>query len=143
MRVGTDDITIRVYSDETGGALVAADVRMPAGGGPPLLHRHGPAEVYRVDRGELAIYLEDGAGAVRRHVTRAGEVVHIPAARAHTIRNESTADAEAYVIFTPGATMERFVHAAAALGADATPDAIVAVAEGHGVTFAGPVPAAG
>jgi oxalate decarboxylase/phosphoglucose isomerase-like protein (cupin superfamily) len=140
MRIGSDDITIRVSSGETGGRLVAADVQMPAGGGPPLLHRHDPAEVYRVVRGELAIYLEDAAGAIGRHLTRAGDVIHIPPGRAHTVRNESRVGAEAYVVFTPGEAMERFVHAAAGLAADAGPDDVVAVARRHGLTFAGPVP---
>jgi oxalate decarboxylase/phosphoglucose isomerase-like protein (cupin superfamily) len=140
VRVGTDQITIRVSALETGGALLAAEVRMPAGGGPPLLHRHAAAEVYRVEDGELAIYLEEDAGAVRRLVTRAGDVVHIPAGQAHTVRNESAAGAGAYVVFTPGADMERFVHAAASLGDAPTPDAVAAVAGRHGVTFAGPVP---
>jgi hypothetical protein len=48
--------------------------------------------------------------------------------------------AEAYVVFTPGEAIERFVRAAAALAPDAGPDDVVAVAQRHGVTFAGPVP---
>jgi oxalate decarboxylase/phosphoglucose isomerase-like protein (cupin superfamily) len=138
LRVGGDEIRFRVTSAETAGALLAADVRMAAGGGPPLLHRHEPAEVYRVEEGELAIYLEDDDGAIRRHRTRAGDVVHIPARRAHTIRNESDAAARAFVLFTPGAAMEAFVRGAAGLD---RPEEVVALAERHGMTFAGPVPA--
>jgi mannose-6-phosphate isomerase-like protein (cupin superfamily) len=59
IRVGHDDITIHVDSEESGGALLAVEVRMPPGGGPPAMHRHPSAEVYRVERGELAIYRED------------------------------------------------------------------------------------
>lgn len=136
MRVGTDHITIHVTSGETGGALLAAEVAMPAGGGPPRPHRHDAAEVYRVERGELAIYLEGDDGRLRRRLTRAGDVVHIAGGRAHTIRNESDAEARAYVVFTPGDAMERFVRAAAALGPDARPPQILAVAQRHGVTFA-------
>ncbi|WCB96086.1 hypothetical protein DSM104299_04841 [Baekduia alba] len=142
MRVGTDQITIRVSAAETGGTVLAADVRMPAGGGPPLLHRHDAAEIYRVDAGELAIYLEDEHGTVTRRATRAGDVVHIPSGHAHTIRNESAAPSRAYVLFAPGDAMERFVHAAAALADPPAPEAVAAVARRHGVTFAGPLPLA-
>ena len=135
LRVGTDELTFRVSSD----ALLAVEVRIPAGGGPPLLHRHDPAEVYRIERGALAIYLEED-GDVRRIPAAAGDVVHIPGGVAHTIRNESGADAEAYVVFSPGAPIERFMRAAGAL-ADPTPADVLAVAERHGVTFGGPVPA--
>jgi oxalate decarboxylase/phosphoglucose isomerase-like protein (cupin superfamily) len=140
VRVGTDTINIRVSARDTAGALLAAEVRMPAGGGPPLLHRHAATEVYRVDAGELAIYLEGDDGTIARRPTRAGDVVAIPGGRAHTIRNESAEAAEAYVVFTPGAAMERFVHAAAALEDPPSPAQVVAVAERHGVTFAGPLP---
>ena len=112
---------------------------MPAGGGPPLLHRHDPAEVYRVERGELTVYVEE-EGAVRRIPAAAGDVVHIPGGAAHTIRNESGAEAAAYVVFAPGAPMERFMRAAGALADPGAAD-VVALAERHGVTFGGPVPA--
>ncbi|HEY8583438.1 MAG TPA: hypothetical protein VIL49_10845, partial [Capillimicrobium sp.] len=47
-RVGADEIRLRVTSAASEGELLAAEVTMPAGGGPPLLHRHASAEVYRV-----------------------------------------------------------------------------------------------
>ena len=143
LRVGTDEITFRVTSGQTGGALLAAEVRMPPGGGPPALHRHDPDEVYRLERGRLAIYVEDDAGQVRRLVAGPSDVVHIAGGRAHTIRNESDADALAYVVFTPGTAMEGFVRAAARLAGDGPPAAadVLALAERHGIRMAGPVPA--
>lgn len=123
--VGSDEIVLHVTSE----AILAAEVRIPPGGGPPGLHRHAPEEVYRVERGTLAIYTEDG-GELRRLDAGPGDVVHIPAGQAHTVRNESDADVEAYVVFSPGPPMERFVRAAAALepGGD-----VVALAARHGV----------
>ncbi len=128
IRVGSDEITLRV----TSAALLVADVTLPAGGGPPALHRHAPEEVYRLERGELVIYREDDAGEVERIVTGPGDVVHIPGGRAHTIRNESGAPAEAHVAFAPGAEMEAFIRAAGALG-EPTPEAVLALAERHGI----------
>lgn len=127
LSVGTDELTFRVTSAESDGALLAVEVRLPAGGGPPALHRHAAAELYRVERGELAIYLEDD-----RIPAGPGAVVHIPGGHAHTVRNESGADAHAYVVFAPGTEIERFMRAAGAL---ATPDPseVMALAERHGI----------
>ena len=130
LQVGTDELTFRVTSEQSDGALLAIEVLLPPGGGPPALHRHAPAEVYRVQRGELAIYVEDDAGEVDRIATSAGSVVHIPGGRAHTVRNESDADAHAYVVFTPGTEIERFMRAAGAL---ADPAEVMALAERHGI----------
>jgi len=137
VRVGSDEIEFRVSSNEIGGALAAADVRIPAGGGPPMLHRHAPSELYRVDRGELALYVEDEHGSIDRTVARAGCAVAIPGGREHTVRNESGAEARAFVVFSPGAEMERFVRAAADLAEDDPPplERIVALAEAHGISM--------
>jgi mannose-6-phosphate isomerase-like protein (cupin superfamily) len=129
--VGSDEIVLRVSSD----AILAAEVRIPPGGGPPALHRHAPDEVYRVERGELAIYTDEDGGR-RRRVLAPGDVAHLPGGRPHTVRNESDADVAAYVVFSPGAPMERFVRAAAALspGGD-----VLALAARHGVEIMDPL----
>jgi quercetin dioxygenase-like cupin family protein len=121
IRVGADELQFQVTSE----ALLAVEVRMPPGGGPPGLHRHPPHELYRGVSGEFAIYLGD-----ERVTLRPGEVVHIPAGTPHTVRNESAQEARAFVVFTPGAEMERFVRAAAA-----DPGKVVALAERHGIEF--------
>jgi mannose-6-phosphate isomerase-like protein (cupin superfamily) len=121
LKVGSDEITLHVSS----AALLATEVTIPAGGGPPGLHRHPSEELYRVESGELAIYRED-----ERIVAGPGSVTHIPSGAAHTVRNESDADARAYVVFSPGTEMEAFVRAVATRPAD-----IVALAEEHGIEF--------
>jgi oxalate decarboxylase/phosphoglucose isomerase-like protein (cupin superfamily) len=135
MRVGSEEIESRVTSEELGGELAAAEVRMPAGGGPPMLHRHAASELYRVEQGEFAFYLEDDGGKVWRTVATAGEVVAIAAGREHTIRNESAAAAIAFVVYAPGAAMEAFAHAAARLAVDGPPASqrVMAVAAEHGI----------
>ena len=65
MKVGNDEIEFEVTTADGAGGLVAAAVRMPPGGGPPALHRHGPSELYRVERGEFAFYVEAADGAIR------------------------------------------------------------------------------
>ena len=121
IRVGADELTFKVTSE----ALLAVEVRMPPGGGPPGLHRHPPDELYRGERGEFTIYLED-----ERITLGPGDVVYIPGGVAHTVRNETADEALAYVVFSPGAEMEAFVRAAAE-----DPAAVVALAQRHGIEF--------
>ena len=128
LKVGRDEITLRLDSEGSGGTMVAAEVTIPAGGGPPALHRHPSAELYRVQRGELALYLGD-----ERIPAAEGAVVHIPGGMAHTVRNETDAEAQAFVVFTPGTEMERFVRAVAA-----SPGDVVALAEEHGIEMLAP-----
>jgi len=142
LTVGTDEITLRVTSQATAGALLAADVRLPAGGGPPMLHRHEPAELYRLDRGELTLYVEDDDGDIQRITAQPGAVVHIPGGRAHTVRNESRDEARAFVVFTPATAIERFIRRAATLATTGMPriEDVLALAEQHGIEMAGPLP---
>ena len=141
INVGGDELTLRVTSDQSDGAILAFDVRIPAGGGPPLLHRHGAFEIYRVERGELAFYLEDEHGDVQRAVVHSGAVVAIPGGREHTVRNESAAEARAFVMFAPGSEMQCFVRAAGELGADGAPEIedVLALADAHRVTITRPL----
>jgi oxalate decarboxylase/phosphoglucose isomerase-like protein (cupin superfamily) len=135
LKVGSDEITLHVTSESSDGALVACDVTIPPGGGPPGMHRHPSAEVYRGEEGVLAVYVEDGAGVVQRIALTPGVTVHIPGGRPHTVRNESPFEARAYVTFVPGSEMEQFVRAVAS-----QPHDVVALAERHGIEFTGPLP---
>jgi mannose-6-phosphate isomerase-like protein (cupin superfamily) len=137
LQVGHDELTIHATGD-----VFAVDVQMPAGGGPPMLHRHVSAEVYRVIDGEFAIYRATGSGEIERVVAGPGSVVAVPGGTEHTVRNESPAAAQAYVVFAPGDPAERFVRAAAALSADGPPElgAVLAAAQRNGVEITRPIP---
>ena len=133
--VGGDRIIFKLTSEQSDGDVAVFDVRIPAGGGPPMLHRHDPFELYRVRRGELAVYLEGDDGAVRRTVAGPGTLVPIGGGLEHTVRNESEEEAHAVVVFSPGEPMERFARAAGDLGRGGTPgqDEVLALAEAHGI----------
>lgn len=141
VNVGGDALTFRVTSEQSDGALAAVEVRMAAGGGPPMLHRHDPFEVYRVEQGELAFYLANGDGEVERTVAGPGAVVPIAGGREHTIRNESRHEARAFVVFSPGAEMEQFAREAGALAERGVPgvDEILALAEANGIELTRPL----
>jgi mannose-6-phosphate isomerase-like protein (cupin superfamily) len=135
IRVGRDRIRFKVTSEQSGGEVAVFEVRMPPGGGPPMLHRHEPFELYRVRSGELAIYLEGKHGHVTRTVAGPGAAVPIGSGLEHTVRNESDEDAEAVVVFSPGEAMERFVRAAGELGRGGAPaeDEVMTLARTHGI----------
>ena len=142
LKIGSEEATVVATTAETGGDLFALELRMPPGGGPPVMHRHWPSEVYRVLSGELTFYSALGEDVVRR-VARAGETVVLAGGTPHTIRNESAEDAVAFGVHAPGGPMEGFSRAAAALAASGSPaiEDILTVAEEHGIEMLGPVPA--
>jgi mannose-6-phosphate isomerase-like protein (cupin superfamily) len=142
LRLGAEEVLLRVTTRDAVD-LLAFDVIMPPGGGPPALHRHEPLEVYRVLEGEFAFYFGD-AERVTRTVAAAGDVVCVPAHQEHTVRNESGRPARAYVTFTGGAgRMEAFVREAGAMVAAGPPEIeeVLAVAGRHGVEITRPLPA--
>jgi mannose-6-phosphate isomerase-like protein (cupin superfamily) len=146
LALGADETVVLATCAATGGALFAVEVRMHPGGGPPVMHRHDPGEVYRVLEGEFTFYVGgDGAGdgPVRRVTAGPGDVVPLPGGVPHTVRNESDADAVAFVVHAPGGPMEGFIRAAAALAAGGRPtmDEVLEVAARHGIELLGPIPA--
>ena len=139
--MGLDEITVLTTSAQTDGALFAVEIRMPPGGGPPVMHRHDPGEVYYVKKGEFTFYVGGADDPTRRRVTaRSGDVVALAGGTPHTVRNESSEDAIAFVVHAPGAPMERFLRAAAALD-EPNMDAVLAVAARNGIELLGPIPA--
>jgi mannose-6-phosphate isomerase-like protein (cupin superfamily) len=141
IRTGPDEITVLATSAQTGGALFAVRIRMPPGGGPPVLHRHDPGEVYYVERGEFTFYIGGADDPDCRRVTAAaGDVVPLAGSTPHTIRNESTEDAVAFVVHAPGAPMEQFLRAVAALGAEPSMDEVLVAAAQNGIELLGPIP---
>lgn len=141
LELGGDELVVLASCAQTDGALFAATVRMRPGGGAPVMHRHAPGEVYHVLEGEFVFYVDDGV-RVRRFTAGPGQVVPLAGGTPHTIRNESAVDAVAFVVHAPGAPMEGFSRAAAALAAAGEPsmDAVLAIAEEHGIDLLGPVP---
>jgi hypothetical protein len=64
--LGTDEITVLATGEMTGGAIFAVMIRMPPGGGPPVIHRHAPSEIYYVIDGEFTFYVGLPDDGVRR-----------------------------------------------------------------------------
>jgi mannose-6-phosphate isomerase-like protein (cupin superfamily) len=141
-RLGTDELTVLATGAQTSGAIFAVEIRMPPGGGPPVMHRHGPSEIYYILEGEFAFYVGDPDGPVRRVTARPGDAVPLDGGTPHTIRNEGTVDAVAIAVHSPAAVMEDFSRAAAAQAATGSPtmEQVLELATAHGVELLGPVP---
>ncbi|UMG93756.1 cupin domain-containing protein [Nocardioides sp. TF02-7] len=146
--LGTDELVVLADCAHTNGDIFAVLLRMPPGGGPPVMHRHAPSEVYHVLEGELVFYVGRADGAVDRVPVRAGQTMPLAGGTPHTIRNEGEREAVAFGVHSPGAAMEGFSRAAAALAAEGSAgsagsagmEAVLTIAEQHGIELLGPVP---
>lgn len=125
----------------SGGAFTAIEVTMRAGGGPPAMHAHDPAELVVVVEGALTAFrgsetLELGPG----------DAATLPGGTRHTIRNLTDAPARYITVFSPPGSMEAFLIAADALlgtAPDGPPSpehiaSVLALAEEHGMTMLPP-----
>lgn len=142
VEVGGDLVEFQVTSERSGGALIAYAVEFAPGGGPPMLHRHEDFELFRVETGELAFYLEDEGGETARQLARSGDVIAIPGGREHTVRNESDSPARAFAVVSPGVGMERFARGAGELtahGEDADVEEVMTLAAASGIQITRPV----
>ena len=101
LTIGTEEAIVVAASSETNGALFAIHLRMHPGGGPPVMHRHDPSEVYYVIDGEFTFYVQNVDGHVQRRTAKTGETVPLTGGTTHTVRNESTSDAIAFVVHAP------------------------------------------
>jgi mannose-6-phosphate isomerase-like protein (cupin superfamily) len=145
LRVGTEEATVLATTEETNGDLFAVELRMPPGGGPPVMHRHAPSEIYRVLSGEFTFYITGSDGTTARRIAGAGETVTLAGNSPHTVRNESTEDAVALQVHAPGGVMEGFTRSAAQLAVDHPPtiEEVLVIAERYGIELLGPVPDVG
>ena len=142
LQLGPDQLTVMTTSAQTNGALFAVEVRMAPGGGPPIMHRHDPGELYQVLEGEFTFYIGDPVDRVERITATAGQVMPLAGGTPHTVRNESDGDAVAFVVHAPGPPMEQFTRAAANLATRGDVDmaTLLHLADQHGIEMLGPVP---
>jgi oxalate decarboxylase/phosphoglucose isomerase-like protein (cupin superfamily) len=134
-----DSVTLVVTGEETGGALMACEVTVTPGGGPPP-HRHAPQEVMRVFEGEIEI-TRMREGKLEALVAAPGSLVYIPENAVHTYRNTGPKPARFLSILQP-AGQERFFLEVSELASDPSglpaAEEIAAVAAKHGISLLEP-----
>lgn len=85
--VGADVVTIKAGSAATAGSLLVFETRVEAGGGPPMLHRHGYSEVFVFLSGTFEISTLGADKRVQTATLEAGDTVAIPSMAWHTFKN--------------------------------------------------------
>jgi mannose-6-phosphate isomerase-like protein (cupin superfamily) len=99
--VGADVVTIKAGSAETAGGLLVFETRVPAGGGPPMLHRHGYSEVFVFLSGTFEISTLDAQNRVQTATLEAGDTVAIPSMAWHTFKNVGSTPGTFLAIHSP------------------------------------------
>ena len=106
---GTDVVTIKAGGDTTAGNLLVFELRVPAGGGPPTLHRHAYSEVFYLLDGECTVSTLDADGRLQTMTLSGGDTIAIPSMAWHTFKNVSARTCTLLAIHTPP-VMEELVH---------------------------------
>lgn len=84
---GTDVMTIRASSDTTSGKMLMLEVTVPAGGGPPVLHRHEYTEIFYFLAGEFEVSTADEQLTVSTLQLKPGDTLSVPSMAWHTFKN--------------------------------------------------------
>ncbi|MBE7555937.1 MAG: cupin domain-containing protein [Anaerolineales bacterium] len=107
--VGTDVVTIKASGQETSGQLLVLEVRVPPGGGPPVLHRHQYAETFYILEGEFEVETAAAANRLSTRRITAGDTLSIPSMVWHNFKNVGAGPARFVVVHAP-AVMESFIR---------------------------------
>lgn len=107
--VGADVTTIKASGRDTSGDILVLEVTVPAGGGPPVLHRHEYSETFIFEEGEFEVSTMDDDSSFGRHVVAAGDIVSIPSMVWHNFKNVGEGPGKFLAVHSP-AVMEKFIH---------------------------------
>jgi mannose-6-phosphate isomerase-like protein (cupin superfamily) len=99
--LGSDVITIKATGHATSGRQLVLEVVMPAGGGPPMLHRHVYAETFYFLSGEFEVSTADIGRRLRTFRAGAGDTVAIPSLVWHNFRNTGDTPGRFLVVHSP------------------------------------------
>lgn len=109
VRLGTDVVTIKAGSDTTAGSMLVFELRVPPGGRPAPLHRHGYSEVFYVLDGAFEVRTLDGDNHVQATTLTAGDTIAIPSMVWHTFTNGAATASTLLAIHSPP-VMEGLIH---------------------------------
>lgn len=87
--LGSDLVVVKAGSKETSGTLLVLEVTVPAGGGPPMLHRHGYAETFYFLEGKFMVSTTDSHFRLQTQIVQPGDVLSIPSMAWHNFKNVS------------------------------------------------------
>ncbi len=103
---GTDVTTVRASGNDTSGKMLLLEVTVPAGGGPPVLHRHEYTEIFYFLEGEFEVSTADEALAVSTLRLKPGDTLSVPSKAWHNFKNVSNIPGKFLVIHSPPVMQE-------------------------------------
>ena len=142
--LGSDQITVLATFAQTNGALFAVEVRMPPGGGPPVMHRHAPGEIYYVTEGEFTFYTVDRAQFGRSALPLASaRRCRSPAARRTRFAMSRTPTRSPLSCMPPARrwNTSSAPRPSSAKTGNPSMEAVLALADQNGIEMLGPIPA--
>jgi mannose-6-phosphate isomerase-like protein (cupin superfamily) len=98
---GTDVTTVRASSNDTSGKMLMLEVTVPAGGGPPVLHRHEYTEIFYFLEGEFEVRTADDEFVVSTLRLNPGDALSVPSRAWHTFKNVGNIPGKFLVIHSP------------------------------------------
>lgn len=105
--VVTDVVTIKASGQATSGKLLIVEVRVPPGGGPPIIHRHNPAETFCILEGAFEINTVDADNKLSTAQLTVGDTLAVPSMVWHNYKNVGATPGRFIAIQSP-AGMEHF-----------------------------------
>jgi mannose-6-phosphate isomerase-like protein (cupin superfamily) len=96
------DVTIvRAASENTAGQMLMLEVTAPAGGGPPVLHRHEYTEIFYFLEGEFEVKTADDEFVVSTLWLNPGDALSVPSRAWHTFKNVGDIPGKFLVVHSP------------------------------------------
>ncbi|QHT68783.1 cupin domain-containing protein [Rhodocytophaga rosea] len=96
--LGSDMITVKAGSQETSGTMLAMEVKVPKGGGPPMLHRHTYSETFYFLEGEFIMTTANSDYQQHSVRVQPGDTLAIPSMVWHTFRNSGDTEGKFLVV---------------------------------------------
>ena len=111
---GTDTMTLKATSEETGGSIGVLEATSPPGSGPPRHIHHGCDELFYVLEGEFLFLVSE-----RRVSAPPGTFVFVPRGTVHAAKVVGTEPGKVLAAYVPGGLERSFEEFAERRGADA------------------------
>jgi mannose-6-phosphate isomerase-like protein (cupin superfamily) len=113
-QVIADVVTLKAFGEATSGKLLLLENIVPAGGGPPTLHRHHYAEIFYILNGRFEITTleaesDDAEAWLCTVIATQGDTVAIPSLAWHNFKNVGETAGKFLAIHSPSG-MEQFAR---------------------------------
>jgi quercetin dioxygenase-like cupin family protein len=130
-----DSITFKLTAANTGGVLSLGLDQVPPGGGPPLHYHQSEDEVFIVQEGRIAYFVEN-----RWTELGPGGVVFAPRNVPHCFRNRGDQPARHWTLFLPSGFENFFQRCASEFAKPSGPDMdrITDISAEHGIHYLPP-----